>query len=120
MRTRYNRTTPIEPFGRTRVIESGSLAVQFHITGINSWAIDPKGIQQLRFAKKNNIYLPWVVEIVFAAFDEKNLELVIQVGQAASHTSPATPTTTNDDINLLRDCHFVVLILDVNHVSMST
>lgn len=55
----------IEPLGRTRLVEGCGLGVKLHVTGVDARAVDPG-----------------VVQVALASFDEKNLEVVVEVGKS--------------------------------------
>jgi hypothetical protein len=42
MGARHNSSAPVEPFGRPRIVEGSSLAVQLHVPGVNSGAEHPE------------------------------------------------------------------------------
>lgn len=44
MGARNNRSSAIEPFRGTRIVEGGGLAVQFHVPGIDSRAEHPVNV----------------------------------------------------------------------------
>ena len=73
MSARNDRTTAREPFGRTRVVEGGGLAVQLHVAWEDTWAVDPR-----------------VVEVVLSSLNEHDLEAVVQIGQTASNDATAS------------------------------
>ena len=75
---RDHSTPATEPFRWARVVECRRLAVQFHIPRENT------GTEH-----------PWVVEIARTAFNEHHVELVVEIGQTASHDTPATKSATN-------------------------
>ena len=48
----------------------------------------------------HNGFSPWVVQVIFPAFDKKNLKIVVQIGQSPSNDAPARPSTAHNDIDL--------------------
>lgn len=64
----HDCTASGEPFRWSRIIERGSLAVQLHVPWVYTWTVDP-----------------WVVEVRLAGLDQHDLEVMVQVGQTASH-----------------------------------
>lgn len=54
----------IEPLGRPGLVEGGRLRVQLHVPGVDTRAEHP-----------------WVVEVVLSTFNEKDGEVVVQIGQ---------------------------------------
>jgi hypothetical protein len=85
MRAGHNSSTSIEPFGRSRVVEGGSLAVQLHVLRVNTWTEDP-----------------WVVEVVLSGLNQENLEIVVEVGQSARNYTSTRTSTAHDDIDLAK------------------
>ena len=83
MRTRHNSPTSIEPLGRSRVVEGGSLTVQFHILRVDTWTEDP-----------------WVVEVVLSSLNQEDLEIVVEVGQPTRNYTSTRTSTAHDDIDL--------------------
>jgi hypothetical protein len=66
----HNGAAAIEPLRRARLIEAGRLGVQLHVPGEDTGAEHPG-----------------VVEIVLPGLDEKDLEVVIQIGQPRQRVS---------------------------------
>lgn len=64
MSARDNSFTTIQPRRGPRVVESSCLGVQFHVSGVNARTIDPR-----------------VVQVTLSRFDEKDLEVVVEIGQ---------------------------------------
>lgn len=50
---------------------------------------------------------PWVIQIVFPSLNQKDLELVVQVGKPASDDTTTRTTTAHNDINFVWDGHLV-------------
>jgi len=75
------------------MIKRRGFAVEFHISGIDSWSEDPR-----------------VVEIALAAFDEEDLEVVVEVCKSSSNDAARASTSTNDDIYLIWNRHFEVFL----------
>lgn len=48
---------------------------------------------------------PWVVQVVFPSLNQKNLELVVEVGKPAGDDTAARTTTAHNDINFVRNGH---------------
>jgi len=61
-----------KPLRWSGVVERSSLAVEFHVTGVDARAEDP-----------------WVVQVALSGFDEHNLEVMVKVGQTACHDTSA-------------------------------
>lgn len=85
MGTGYDSTTATEPLGRSRVVERSSLTVELHVLGVDTGSVDPR-----------------VVEVGLSSFNEHNLEVVVQVGQAASNDTARTGQSKNVDVNGLK------------------
>lgn len=101
VRARHDGLPTSQPFRGPRFIESGSLGVQLHVPRVDTRTEDP-----------------WIVQVVLSALNEKDLELVIQVGQpdplamkmvsvevnrpSCDDTSRAA-SSTHDDIELVRN-----------------
>ena len=49
--------------------------------------------------------LPWVVEIILPSFNQKNLELVVEVGKPTSDDTTTRTTTAHNDIDFVWDGH---------------
>lgn len=81
----YDSTTTTEPFRRSRVVERSSLTVELHVLGVDTGSVDPR-----------------VVEVGLSSFNEHNLEVVVQVGQAASNDTAKTGQSKNVNINGLK------------------
>lgn len=81
--TRNDSSASIEPFRGSRVVKRGSLAVQLHVTWVNTRAEDP-----------------WIVQVGLSSLNQEDLEIMIQVRQSSSNDTPTTSPTTYDDINL--------------------
>ena len=64
MGARHDGATSIKPFGWTRVVESGRLGVQLHVSRVNAGTVDP-----------------WVVQIALSSFNQKDLEVVVEISQ---------------------------------------
>jgi hypothetical protein len=67
MGTGHDGLPASKPFRWARLIEGSRLGVQLHVSRVNTRAEHP-----------------WVVEVVLAGLDEKNLEVMVKVGQAAT------------------------------------
>lgn len=83
MCARHYSSSSIKPFRRSRVVEGGSLAVQLHVPRVDTWTENP-----------------WVVQVVFSALNQEDLEIVIQIRQSTRDYASTRPSTTHDDINL--------------------
>jgi hypothetical protein len=62
-----NSLPAIEPLRRSRLIEGCSLRVKLHVTRVDTGAIDPR-----------------VVQVVLSRLNEKNLEVVVEVGETVA------------------------------------
>jgi hypothetical protein len=69
---RHDGSTAAQPLGWAGLIERSRLGVQLHVPGEDTRAVDP-----------------WVVEIALARLDEQDLEVVVEIGQAAGHDTAA-------------------------------
>jgi len=47
-----HRSTPIKPFGWSRIVERCRLAVKFHVARVDAWSVNP-----------------WIVQVALASFD---------------------------------------------------
>lgn len=76
-----------KPFRGPRVVEARSLAVQLHVSWIDSRPVHLRPlISTLSLAVLGEqASYPRVVQIALASFDEHNLEIVVQVGQPSGH-----------------------------------
>ena len=45
---------------------------------------------------------PWVVKIILTSLDQKYFEIVIKVGETSGHHATTAPSSTDDDIELIR------------------
>lgn len=70
-----NSTTASKPLRGPGVVKGSRLAVQFHVPGED--------------ARTEN---PWVVQVALSGLNEHDVELVVQVGQAASNHTTALPS----------------------------
>ena len=108
MGTWYDGTATSEPLGWTRVVKRSCLGVELHVTRVDPRSVDPSKIQYAScvFMRVEPMNSPWVVQVVLPSLNQKNLELVVEVGKPASDdTTTRTTTTAHNDINFVRDGH---------------
>lgn len=84
----HNSSAAIKPLRGTRVVESGSLAVQLHVPRVDTRAEDP-----------------WVVQVVLSTLNQEDLEVVVEIGQTSSNHTTTRTTSTHDDVDLIGNRH---------------
>lgn len=60
---------------------------------------------------------PWIVQVILSAFNEKDLEIMIKVGQSPSDDAPARPSTAHNYIDLERLRSQALWNIDAKHTS---
>lgn len=75
MGTGNNCLAAIEMLTCSRVVERGCSRVEFHVTGVDTRAVDP-----------------WVVEIILTTFNEKDSELWVEVGKPSGNNATGRAT----------------------------
>ena len=49
--------------------------------------------------------LPWVVQVVFASFNQQDLEIMVQVSKSTGDYAAGAATTADNDVHFLWDGH---------------
>lgn len=75
MGTGHNCLAAIEMLTCPRVVERSCSRVEFHVTGVDTRAVDP-----------------WVVEIVLTTFNEKDSELWVEIGKSSGNNATGRAT----------------------------
>lgn len=83
-----NSFPPRKPFRRPGMVERGSLGVEFHVPWVDAGPVSPISLGSSRSIVPVQLpEHPWIIQVVFTAFNQEDCKISVEVCQAACHNT---------------------------------